>query len=548
MPARCARWSGRTASDPDVDGRARSVRLAHDVAARLESPLPRSPHDPADWAWAQPSRSAFVSNASGVFEIYSWDRDSGATEQITDRAAGTHRGAIDPTGEWIWWFDDADGNEFGSWRRTPFRGGASQEAVVGLPPSYSSGLCLGLDGLSVVGCSTDDGAAVYATRRGGTPVLLYAHPQDASVSALSRDGELVAIEHSEHGDSRHVALRVLRIADGSAVADLWDGPGLGLSAVAFAPVAGDTRLIAAHERLGRWMPFIWDVAKGAEQPLHLDLPGDVSAQWFADASALLVPHDYEARSSLFRLRPRDRVARAPRHSAGTILGTTARPNGVVEFMWSSGAEPPVVRDSTGPRRHPPTRSDRRSNRSGRRRLGRRRGRSDPRADLEACRPHNAASDAVHGARRPDRHDTDTFSPGSAAWVDSGFVVVRVNYRGSTGYGTRVARRDRTSRRTHRTRRSRGRARLGGAVRPFGPVAHRARRRLVGWLPHAARCWTRPRRLVSRCRGSAGGRLRRGLRRRDGRCCAHSTAHCSAAPPTRFPIAIGSRHRSPTWTT
>ncbi|HEY8727992.1 MAG TPA: S9 family peptidase, partial [Acidothermaceae bacterium] len=230
-------------SEPDWQARFR--------AARMSLPM---------WAWAQPSRNAYVSNASGVFEIYSWDRDTAATEQITDRAAGTHRGAIDPSGEWIWWFDDADGSEFGSWRRTPFTGGVSHEAVVGLAPSYSSGLCLGLDGLSVVGCSTDAGASVYATREGGAPVLLYAHPQDASVAALSRDGALVAIEHSEHGDSRHMALRVLRVADGSTVAELWDGPGLGIDGVAFAPVVGDHRMIARHERLGRWTPFIWDVA------------------------------------------------------------------------------------------------------------------------------------------------------------------------------------------------------------------------------------------------------------------------------------------------
>ena len=40
---------------------------------------------------------------------------------------------------------------------------------------------------------------------------------------------------------------------------------------------------------------------------------------------------------------------------------------------------------------------------------------------------------VHGG--PTAHDTDAFFPGVAAWVDSGFVVVRVNYRGSTGYGS-----------------------------------------------------------------------------------------------------------------
>jgi dipeptidyl aminopeptidase/acylaminoacyl peptidase len=40
---------------------------------------------------------------------------------------------------------------------------------------------------------------------------------------------------------------------------------------------------------------------------------------------------------------------------------------------------------------------------------------------------------VHGG--PTSHDADSFSPEVAAWVDAGFVVVRVNYRGSTGYGS-----------------------------------------------------------------------------------------------------------------
>ncbi|WP_017620497.1 alpha/beta hydrolase family protein [Nocardiopsis gilva] len=40
---------------------------------------------------------------------------------------------------------------------------------------------------------------------------------------------------------------------------------------------------------------------------------------------------------------------------------------------------------------------------------------------------------MHGG--PESHDVDAFAPDVAAWVDHGFAVVRVNYRGSTGYGT-----------------------------------------------------------------------------------------------------------------
>ena len=305
-----------------------------------------------EWAMLRPDHCVFVSNASGTFEIYTWDRTTGATSQVTTRATGTTLGTIDPTGEWIWWFDDRDGDEFGVWRKIPFdyvlTGGASApEAVPGLPPSYPSGLSLGRDGLAIIGRSTDDGASIHVATPEAGARLLYSHAQHASVVALSRDGTLVAIEHSEHGDTRHPALRVLRVADGAAVADLFDGPGHGLEAVAFAPVAGDPRLICRHERLGRWMPFIWDVASGTEQALAFDLPGDVSAHWFADASALLVLHEYEARSSLFRYDLATESLQPIEIPLGTISGATARPDGVVEFMWSSGAEPPAVRDSQG---------------------------------------------------------------------------------------------------------------------------------------------------------------------------------------------------------
>ncbi|MDQ1603557.1 MAG: hypothetical protein QOE01_1402 [Actinomycetota bacterium] len=40
---------------------------------------------------------------------------------------------------------------------------------------------------------------------------------------------------------------------------------------------------------------------------------------------------------------------------------------------------------------------------------------------------------VHGG--PTWADRDEFAPMVAAWVDHGFAVVRVNYRGSLGYGT-----------------------------------------------------------------------------------------------------------------
>jgi dipeptidyl aminopeptidase/acylaminoacyl peptidase len=249
----------------------------------------------------------------------------------------------------------------------------------------------------------------------------------------------VAVEHTEHGDAMHSALRVLR-PDGSTVAELDDTRGgteeLSLSALGFAPVAGDTRLLVGHQRAGRWEPMIWDPVGGQTVPLPLGLPGDTQAEWFPDGRALLIAHSYRAHSELWRLeldesRP-GRLTRLPT-PAGTVSAATARPDGTVEFLWSSAAEPPQVRSTSGQVVLDPP--------------GMTAPPSVPVTDVWVPGPGGEVHALVqrpagqgpfptvfdiHGG--PTWHDSDDFAAHPAAWVDHGFAVVRVNYRGSTGYG------------------------------------------------------------------------------------------------------------------
>ncbi|WP_405830625.1 S9 family peptidase [Streptomyces sp. NBC_01176] len=408
-----------------------------------------------DWAEDAPHRSLFVSNATGTYELYAWDRETGEQRQITDRANGTTDGVLSPDGEWIWWFDDKDGDEFGIWRRQRFAGTGSADAASpaatagapsvdepaapGLEPSYPGGLAIGRDGrTAVVGRSTDDdGSTIHLVRSGEEPVEIYRHRESAGVGDLSHDGSLIAVEHTEHGDAMHSALRVLR-PDGSTVADLDDSKGgtveLGLEVLGFAPVDGDTRLLIGHQRRGRWEPLVWDVATGEETDLSLDLPGDVGAEWYPDGSALLIAHSFEARSDLWRYDlASGELLRVPT-PAGTVSGATARPDGSVEYLWSSAAEPSSVRSTTrGVILDPP---------------GLKSPGSVPVEDVWVEGPGGRVHALVqkpagatgplptvfdiHGG--PTWHDSDSFAAGPAAWVDHGYAVVRVNYRGSTGYG------------------------------------------------------------------------------------------------------------------
>ncbi|OLZ60353.1 prolyl oligopeptidase family serine peptidase [Amycolatopsis keratiniphila] len=392
-----------------------------------------------EWAIDAPDANVYVSNASGVWEVYSWDRSTGEHRRVTDRPNGTMHATPSPDGRWIWWFNDTDGDEFGSWVREPFAPGAAAErAVPDVHDGYPAGLEIGTK-MVAVGVSTDDGSELFAHIDGET-TSFYKLEDDAGIASLSRDESLLVISHSEHGDSRHPALRVLSTDGFTTVADKWDGEGKGLGALEFSPVEGDQRLLVLHERRGREELLIWDTAADTEQEIELDLPGEVVAGWYPDATALLVVHFHQGRSSLHRYDLSTGELSSLDTPPGRIGGAGVRPDGTVEYSWSSAARPTAVRARTAGGEdsvllEPP---------------GDRAPESVPVTDAFVdgiggqihalvSRPADAPEGplptvfSLHGG--PHSADEDRFSAYRAVWLDAGFAVVEVNYRGSTGYGS-----------------------------------------------------------------------------------------------------------------
>ncbi|NEM06046.1 prolyl oligopeptidase family serine peptidase [Geodermatophilus normandii] len=397
--------------------------------ARFRAPRVSLP----DWALHAPQRCLYASDVSGVVEQYAWDRTTDAHRQATDRPNGTLIGTLSPDGETIWWFADTDGDEFGVWMVQPFAGGEDRVAVPDVGPAYPAGLEIG-DSLVAIGRSTDDGSELWLAPVGGTPRVVYRHEDPASVDALTLDDELLVVSHSEHGDPRYPALRVLRTVDDAVVAEKWDGEGRGLHALEFAPLPGDRRLLVGHERRGREELLVWDVVADSEVEIVLDLPGDVTAGWYPDGSALLVGHDHAARSELYRYDLGTGALERLDTPSGVVRGATARPDGTVELAWSSSQLPPVIRRADGPvvlaapGEEPPAAypvEDRWV--------------PGPGGEVHALvvRPAGEAPYAtaflVHGG--PESADDDSYRARRAAYVDAGYAVVHVNYRGSTGYGS-----------------------------------------------------------------------------------------------------------------
>jgi dienelactone hydrolase len=416
---------------------------------RFSAPLVTLP----SWAPDAPDRMVYASNVSGAWQVHAWDRHAGTHRQVTDHPTGVVGGGVTPDGGHVVWFADDRGDEVGHWLRQPFAGGTVEPVLPDLPPAWSAGLQLGPAGLVAVGLAGRDGFSIRLGRLGADSHELYRHEQTAHVAELSRDGRVLLVSHCEHGDTLHPALRAYDTGTGAVVADLWDGPGNAVYSAGASPVAGDGRFAVLHERTGALRPAIWEPATGGWTDLPMDLPGEVDvAGWWPDAGALLLVHNHLGRDELWRLDLADGGMARVEHQPGSIAGARVRPDGTIWYRHSSGATPPAVRAAggraaaepvlaaPGPTAPPGVAYESWSftNDEGDRVHG---FLALPGADRGAAGGADGGADGpfptvvlVHGG--PHHQDRDTFSPQVQAWVDHGWAVALVNYRGSTGYGKR----------------------------------------------------------------------------------------------------------------
>jgi dipeptidyl aminopeptidase/acylaminoacyl peptidase len=189
-------------------------------------------------------------------------------------------------------------------------------------------------------------------------------------------------------------------------------------------------LLVSHERAGRSRPLIWEPETNATRDLEFDLPGEVEASWYPDGRSVLLVHDHRSRAELYRFDLQRAELERLDTEPGNVTDARVRPDGELWYAWTSSSTPPQVRTPTGILLTPP---------------------GEPAPPGVAYTDHdvggvhvfvaepptgerpNPTIFIVHGG--PTWQDRDAFAPTVQAWVDHGFAVVLVNYRGSTGYGS-----------------------------------------------------------------------------------------------------------------
>ena len=403
---------------------------------RFRAPVPFFP----DWSPLAPDRAVYASNESGVWQVHAWDVSTGVRRVVSDSRVGVVDGVPTLDGEGVLWFDDETGDESGRWLWQPFHGGTTRPFLEAVPHGWSEGLAQA-PGVVALGISGRDGFGIYVALDGQPAREVYRSQSSVRIGSvdesaflrggLSADGTLLCLEHAEHGDLVHTALRVVDPRTGKVIGEQLDG-GMSLQAKCWSPITGDQRLAFVHEREGDERPGIWDLATD----LEIDLEGGVSVQdWWPDGSALLLRNLFEGRNRLYRFDLATSLLTSVPSEPGYVWTARVRPNGIVWFLHEQGQRQRLALEETGVDLLPPP--------GGLGPAGR------PYQSWHFENPHGqrvhgffvTPDDSggpfpvlmfVHGG--PTWLDVDRWQPEVQAYADAGFVVGMVNYRGSIGYG------------------------------------------------------------------------------------------------------------------
>ena len=397
----------------------------------------------SDWAPGAPDRIAYESTESGIWQLHVADLAAGTRRQVTDHPVGVIEGAWAPDGGDVCWWQDETGDESGRWYAQAFGGGEPRILMPDLEPGWNEGFAW-VNGILAVSISTRGGFVVYVSEDGGATVKEVARSTEHlrvagsyggyNRGGLSPDGSLLCLQHAEHGDEIHEALRVIDPRTGGTIAELID-EGKSLAASAWSPLEGDHRLAIVHERAGTPQPALWEPVTGVWTDIGSGLEGDVAvADWWPDGGALLLSQLHDGRYRLHRFDLETRSLEVIEHPEGQVVWARVRPDGAVWYRHASGASNARILDDGGREVLP---------------LG---GEPAPSGrPFVSIRFDNRHGDSVQGFLvtpegegpwpilvrphgGPTWLDEDKWHPEVQSYVDAGMAVVLVNYRGSTGRG------------------------------------------------------------------------------------------------------------------
>ncbi|GAB5493206.1 MAG: prolyl oligopeptidase family serine peptidase [Phototrophicaceae bacterium] len=387
-----------------------------------------------------PERGVVCTNKDGIYQLYAWDVITGDLKQLTHHAAGVVFGVISADGNYIYHLDDKEGNEMGHFVRVPFAGGMPEDLTPDMP-DYASWYITESHNGEVVGftaAAKEWGFRVYVQDKQGKILFTYENTAQSVGPNLSHDGTIAVIANNERSGSTDMMLEAYDIKSGQKLGELYDGEGISMNPIGFMPKTGSEDYLAKTTQSGFGRPVIWNPRTGERKDIELaELEGEITPwDWTEDGRYLLLAQLNQAQYQLHLYDLVDDALITLNHPSGTFSGgyftkdaiyinmqDSQQPSRLVKLDMQGNVVETILKSGDAPTAKKWESVTYQS------------------ADGTAIQAWLVTPDGdapfptiVHTHGGPTAVMTDIYSPALQAWVDHGFAVFSINYRGSVTFG------------------------------------------------------------------------------------------------------------------
>jgi dipeptidyl aminopeptidase/acylaminoacyl peptidase len=405
----------------------------------------RLPRFGIQFAEGNPDHVLVSSNQSGIYELYAYDLPSDTLRQATRRPSGTVYGTLSTDGRHIYYIDDKMGNETGHIVRIPFAGGDAQDMTPGMPDYTLVGPNVDGTGshmgLTVPGPDGFDSYVVdIVGEQPRKPRMINRSKKSADGPVFSYDGGVSVVSSAERFGGLDFTILAFDTNNGRKISELADEASR-VEAAGFSLIPGDQRLLGMSNVSGVMRPLIWEPQKGKRSDLDVGaLEGDVVGfGWSPDGRKVLLCQTNRATTRLWTFDLDSSKLEKVVHPEGTVASACFRTNSSILMAWQDSVSPSQLLsvDLKNPAAPPKTYLAPKDVPKSWPWLSTSFKSSDGQeiqcwyATPDGKGPFPTILD-THGG--PTWAQFNAFSPRIQVWLDHGFAVASVNYRGSTTFG------------------------------------------------------------------------------------------------------------------